>query len=483
MAEIRKELLDELLADYESREDLVGPDGLIKQLFARLIETAAGAELTEHLGYERGDAAGRGSGNSRNGTTPKTLLTEFGDVPVDVPRDRDSSFDPQIVAKGQTHWDGFDDKIISMYAGGMTYEEIRGHLTDIYGVEVSKDFITTVTDKVLDDVRAWQNRPLDDCYLVVWIDALVVKVRVDGVVRNRPAYLVLGLNLEGRKEALALVVGTGDESAKFWLKVLTDLRNRGVTQVCVVCCDGLTALPEAIEAVYADAWIQCCVVHLIRNSLRHVSYRDRKQIVKDLRPIYQAATEDEAAEALVAFDDTWAGRYPMIGEMWRAHWEQFIPFFAFPAEIRKIIYTTNSIEAVNRQLRKIVKTARSLPDRRRRAQAAMARTHARREEVDLPDPRLAAPRCTSSRSTSPAVSQSQVDDDETIGTVTIGATAYTEDLTLPSPSDAARTKRPSRSLAKCSRSSTTAYATDVSVAWPTPREQARTRPDASPHQA
>jgi putative transposase len=361
MAEIRQELLDELLADYESRDDLVGPDGLIKQLFARLIETAAGAELTDHLGYEKGDLVGRGSGNSYNGTSPKTLLTEFGDVPVDIPRDRNSSFEPQIVAKGQTHWDGFDDRIVSMYAGGMTYEEIRGHLADIYGVEVSKDFISTVTDKVLDDVRAWQNRPLDECYLVVWIDALVVKIRVDGVVRNRPAYLVLGLNLEGKKEALALVIGAGDESAKFWLKVLTDLRNRGVRTVCVVCCDGLTALPEAIEAVFADAWVQCCVVHLIRNSLKHVSYTDRKQIVKDLRPIYQAATENDAAEALVAFDNKWGARYPMIGEMWRNHWEQFTPFFAFPAEIRKIIYTTNSIEAVNRQLRKIIKTRGHFP--------------------------------------------------------------------------------------------------------------------------
>jgi putative transposase len=322
MAEIRQELLDELLADYESREDLTGPDGLIKQLFARLIETAAGAELTEHLGYERGDPTGRGSGNSRNGTTSKTLLTEFGEVPVDVARDRNSSFEPQIVAKGQTHWDGFDDKIISMYAGGMTYDEIRGHLEEIYGVMVSKDFISNVTDKVLDDVRAWQNRPIDECYLVVWIDALVVKVRVDGVVRNRPVYLVLGLNIEGKKEALSLVVGTGDESAKFWLKVLNDLRNRGVRQVCVVCCDGLTALPEAIEATFADAWVQCCVVHLIRNSLKHVSYKDRKEIVKDLRPIYKAATEDEALEALVAFDDRWGARYPMIGEMWRAHWER-----------------------------------------------------------------------------------------------------------------------------------------------------------------
>lgn len=361
MAEIRQELLDELLADYKGREDLVGSDGLIKELFKRLIETAAGAELTEHLGYERGDVAGRGSGNSRNGTTPKTLLTEHGEVPVAMPRDRNGSFEPQIVAKGQTHWDGFDDKIISMYAGGMTVEEIRVHLGELYGVEVSRDFISRVTDRVLEDVRAWQNRPIDECYPVVWIDALVVKIRVDGVVRNRPAYLVLGLNMEGKKEALALVIGTGDESAKFWLKVLTDLRNRGLRQVCVVCCDGLTALPEAVEAVYADAWVQCCVVHLIRNSLRHVADRHAKEVARDLRPIYQAATEDAAAEALEAFDRKWGARYPMIAELWRRHWERFIPFFAFPPEIRRIVYTTNSIEAVNRQLRKIIKNRGQFP--------------------------------------------------------------------------------------------------------------------------
>jgi putative transposase len=361
MAEIRQELLDELLADYENREDLTGPDGLLKQLFGRLVETAAGAELTDHLGYEKGDRVGRGSGNSFNGTTPKTLKTDHGDVRVDMPRDRNSTFEPRIVEKGRTHWDGFDDKIISMYAGGMTVEEIRGHLADLYGTDVSKDFVSTVTDKVLDEVRAWQNRPIDDCYLVLWIDALVVKVRVDGVVRNRPAYLVLGLNMEGKKEALALVMGTGDESAKFWLKVLNDLRNRGLRTVCVLCCDGLTALPEAVEAVFADAWVQTCVVHLIRNSLKHVSYKDRKKITQDLRPIYKAATEDQALEALVSFDDKWGPRYPMITEMWRRSWERFIPFFAFPEEIRRIVYTTNSIEAVNRQLRKIIKTRGHFP--------------------------------------------------------------------------------------------------------------------------
>jgi putative transposase len=361
MGEIRQELLDELLAGYESPQDLTGPDGLLKQLIGRLVETAAGAELTEHLGYERGDPGGRGSGNSRNGTTPKTLLTEHGEVRVAMPRDRVGSFEPLIVPKGETHFDGLDDKIIALYAGGMTVEEIRGFLAEMYGINVSRDFISRVTDSVLDDVRLWQSRPLDECYLVVWIDALVVKIRVDGVVRNRPVYLVLGLNVDGKKDALALVVGTGDESAKFWLKVLTDLRNRGLRHVCVVCCDGLTALAESIEAVYADAWVQTCVVHLIRNSVRHVNYKDARPIVADLRPIYQAATEVEAALALEAFDEKWGPRYPMIGEMWRRHWERFIPFFAFPADIRRIVYTTNSIEAVNRQLRKIIKTRGHFP--------------------------------------------------------------------------------------------------------------------------
>ena len=361
MGEIPQELLDELLADYEGPEDLVGPDGLMKQLFGRLVETAAGSELTDHLGYERGDEAGRGSGNSRNGTTPKTLLTDHGEVPVEMPRDRNGSYEPRIVEKGQTHFDGFDDKIISMYAGGMTYSEIQGHLGDIYGVDVSKDFLTRVTDAVMDDVRLWQNRPLDPCYPVVWVDALVVKIRTDGVVRRRPAYLVLGLNMEGRKEPLGLWIGKGGESAKFWLKIFNDLRNRGTETICVVCCDGLTALPEAIEAVYGDAWIQTCVVHLIRNSLKHVSYKDRRTIARDLKPVYQAATEETATAALAGFDETWGDKYPMIAESWRVRWELFTPFLAFPEPIRRIVYTTNSIEAVNRQLRKVIKTRGHFP--------------------------------------------------------------------------------------------------------------------------
>lgn len=361
MAEIRQELIDELLADYEKPEDLTGPEGLLKELFARLVETAAGAELTEHLGYEKGDPVGRGSGNSRNGTTPKTLVTEHGAVGVEMPRDRNSTFEPQIVEKGQTHFDGFDDKIISMYAGGMTTEEIRRHLHELYGVEVSRDFVSRVTDAVLEDVRAWQNRPLDACYPIVWIDALIVKVRVDGVVRNKPVYNVLGLDLEGKKQALGLWMGTGDESAKFWLKILNELRNRGVASICIVCCDGLTGLPDAVESVYGDAWVQCCVVHLIRNSLKHVSYKDRRHVARDLKPVYAAATEEAAAEALEAFDERWADAYPMIAESWRANWERFIPYLNFPADIRKIIYTTNSVEAVHRQMRKVIKNRGHFP--------------------------------------------------------------------------------------------------------------------------
>lgn len=359
--EIPDELIDQLLAGREGPEAITGPDGLLKQLTKRVVERAASAELTEHLGYELAGEPPEGQPNRRNGSSAKTLLTDHGPVEVELPRDREGSFEPQIVPKHQRRFAGFDDKIISMYAGGMTVEEIRVHLGELYGVDVSRDFISRVTDRVLDDVRLWQNRPIDECYPVIWIDALVVKIRVDGVVRNRPVYLVLGLNLDGTKEALALVIGSGDESAKFWLKVLTDLRNRGLRQVCVVCCDGLTSLPDAVEAVYADAWVQTCVVHLIRNSLRHVNYKDAKPVVKDLRPIYQAATEDSAAVALEAFDAKWGVRYPMIGELWRRHWERFIPFFAFPPDIRRIIYTTNSIEAVNRQLRKIIKNRGQFP--------------------------------------------------------------------------------------------------------------------------
>ncbi|MGZ6590285.1 MAG: IS256 family transposase, partial [Solirubrobacteraceae bacterium] len=361
MNEIRRELLDELLAQYERPEDLTGPDGILKQLTKRLIEAAAGAELTDHLGYEVGDPAGRGTGNSRNGTTPKSLVSEAGRIELDMPRDRAGTFEPQIMPKGDTHWSGFDDRIISMYARGMTQSEIQGHLHEMYQVQVSKDLISRVTDKVLEDIRAWQSRPLDPCYPIIWLDGLVVKVRTDGTVQNRVMYIVLGVNLEGRKEVLALCLGGGGESAKFWLKVLTELRQRGVRQVCIACCDGLGGFPEAIESVFAETWVQCCVVHLIRNSLKFVSYKDRKTVAADLKPIYRAASRDAAELALESFAEKWDRRYPMIAEQWRANWERFCPFLEFPEDVRRVIYTTNSIEALNRQIRKIIKTRGHFP--------------------------------------------------------------------------------------------------------------------------
>ena len=280
---------------------------------------------------------------------------------VDLPRDRNGTFEPQLVPKGETHWSGFDDKIISLYAGGMSYEDIAQHLRELYGVEVSKEFISRVTDAVLEDVRAWQTRPLDACYPVIWIDALVSKIKIDRTVRNVPVYVVLGLNLDGKKEALALVVGTEAESSKFWLSVLNGLAARGLKNVCVVCCDGLTALEDAITAVWKDSFVQTCTVHLIRNSLKLVSYKHYRAVVADLRPIYTAATADDALAALEAFETKWNPKYPGIGELWRRQWHKFIPFFEFSPEIRKIIYTTNSIEAVNRQLRKIIKTKGHFP--------------------------------------------------------------------------------------------------------------------------
>ena len=296
---------------------------------------------------------------------------------------------------------------------------------------MSKDFISTVTDQVLEDVRGLAEPAARRCYPIVWIDALVVKVRVDRVVQNRPAYLALGLNLEGKKEALGLWIGTGDgESAKFWLKILTELKSRGVADVCIVCCDGLTGLPDAVEAVYGDAWVQCCIVHLIRTSLKHVSYKDRKAIVKDLRPVYQAATEEAAAGALEAFDRTWGGRYPMIAETWRRNWERVIPFLAFPEDIRRIIYTTNSIEAVNRQLRKIIKNRGHFPTED--AALKLLWLALRNAEKKWTYPIKEWPRAyTSSRSTSPAVYPSQVDLTETMHVHKSEVTPYTEHLTLP----------------------------------------------------
>jgi putative transposase len=347
------ELLDQLLANYSKPEDLTGKDGILKQLTARLVERALQAEMTEHLGYEKNEPKGRGLPNSRNGTSGKRLKTEMGSVEIEVPRDREGTFEPQLVKKRQTRFTGFDEKILGMYARGMTVRDIQGHLEDVYGVEVSPDLISKVTSAVVEDVAAWQNRPLDAVYPIVYLDALVVKVRDQGVVRNKSVYIALGVTLAGAKEVLGLWIEQ-NEGAKFWLKVVNELKTRGVRDLLIACCDGLKGFPEAIEAVFPQAVVQTCIVHMIRNSLRFVSYKDRKVVAKDLRPVYTAASREEALVALDTFEQKWARRYPMIASSWRSNWERVVPFLDFPPDVRRVIYTTNAIESLNSTLRKLL---------------------------------------------------------------------------------------------------------------------------------
>src|SRR5215470_12362278 len=329
------ELADQLLGKAHAEGvELLGPDGLLSQVTKAVLERALAEEMTGHLGYDKHDPAGRGSGNSRNGTSGKTVLTDVGAVDLAVPRDRNGSFEPQIVRKGQTRLEGFNDRIIALYARGMTVRDIRAHLREMYDVEVSPDLISRVTDAVADELAEWQARPLDAVWPVVFIDALMVKIR-DGVVANRPVYLAVGIDCEGAKQVLGLWVGpTTGESAKFWLTVLSELKSRGVADVCIVCCDGLTGLPDAITVTWPQATVQLCVVHLIRASLRYASRKYWVPLAKDLKLIYTAADEGAAAAALDAFAATWGDRYPAIVKLWRAHWEQFTPFLAFPPEVR-----------------------------------------------------------------------------------------------------------------------------------------------------
>jgi len=350
---IPDEVLDQILANYSKPEDLTGKDGLLKHLTARLIERALQAEMTEHLGYEKHEAKGRGMPNARNGTTAKTLKTETGEIDIEVPRDRDASFEPQLVRKRQTRFTGFDEKILSLYARGMTVRDIQGHLEDLYGVEVAPDLISRVTSAVAEDVVAWQGRPLDPVYAIMYLDALVVKVRDQGVVRNKSVYIALGVTLAGAREVLGLWI-EGTEGAKFWLKVVNELKTRGVRDVLIACCDGLKGFPEAIEAAFPRAVVQTCIVHMIRNSLRFVSYKDRKELAKDLKLVYTATNRETAAAELSSFEERWGRRYPMIGTSWRANWERVVPFLDFPPEVRKVIYTTNAIESLNSTLRKLV---------------------------------------------------------------------------------------------------------------------------------
>jgi putative transposase len=333
--------------------ELLGENGVLAELTKTILERALDEELTDHLGYERGDAAGRGSGNSRNGTTPKRVLTEVGPVDLAVPRDRAGSFAPLIVPKGATRLARFNENIIAFYAAGMTTRDIKKTLKRLYGVEVSPDLISRVTDGVSEELAAWQARPLDACYPIVYIDGLVVKVRTNGVVINRCAYLAVGVDTDGRKHVLGVWLGDGGEGAKFWLAVLTELKNRGVADVIFCCCDGLKGLPDAIEATWPRASVQTCVVHLIRASTRYCSWKDRKQVTAALRPIYTAPSVDAAADALDTFELEHGDRYPGIVRLWRDAWERFIPFLAYPPVIRRIVYTTNIVESVNFQMRSV----------------------------------------------------------------------------------------------------------------------------------
>jgi putative transposase len=357
---IDKELLDKLLADYKGPEDLIGEQGLLNQLTKALIERAMQAELTHHLGYEKHDPAGRGSGNARNGTSRKTIQGNFGSAEIEVPRDRNGSFQPQIVPPHERRFTGFDDKILSLYARGMTTREIQGHLQEVYGVEVSPSLISAVTEAVIEEVKAWQMRPIEPLYPILFLDALMVKMRHEGRVENRAVYVAIGIDLEGRKDVLGLWT-SANEGAKFWLQVLTELRNRGMKDVFIACVDGLKGFPEAIETVYPQAQVQLCIVHLVRASLNYVSWQHRKPVANDLKTIYRAATAEEAERALCDFAAKWDARYPTISALWQRNWQRVIPFFAFAAEIRKIIYTTNAVESLNMSLRKALKTRGAFP--------------------------------------------------------------------------------------------------------------------------
>jgi len=357
--EVPEELLSGLLANYKKPEDLIGENGLLKQLTKLLVEKALDAELTEHLGHDRHESVANPTGNTRNGKSKKTLKGEFGELPIDIPRDRHGSFEPQLIPKHQTRWAGFDDKIISLYARGMTVREIQAHLQEMYATEVSPSLISSVTDAVSEEVKAWQARPLDPIYPIVYLDCIHVKVR-EGAVRVKAVYLAIGITMNGNKEVLGLWLAQS-EGAKFWLQVVTELRNRGVQDIFIACVDGLKGFPEAIEAVFPKTVVQLCIVHMVRHSLNYVSWKRRKEVAADLRHIYQAATAEEAEQRLGQFEDRWDEEYLPIGQSWRRNWSRLTPFFDYPPEIRKVIYTTNAIESVNMSLRKLTKNRGSFP--------------------------------------------------------------------------------------------------------------------------
>ena len=359
---ITPKMLDALLEGCERPEDLLGERGLMSELKRALMQRMLGAELTDHLGYEHGAAPPSEQANRRNGASRKTVRGRDGALEIEVPRDRDGSFEPRLISKGQTRIDGLDDKIIAMYARGMSVRDIRGHLEELYGLEVSPDLISRVTDAVMEEVREWRSRALDAVYPVVIFDALRVKIRDKDsrMVRNKAVYLALGITGEGQREVLGLWIAD-TEGAKFWLGVMNELRNRGVQDVLIAVVDGLKGFPEAITAAFPEATVQTCIVHLVRHSLNFCSWKDRKSVAVGLRQVYGAETAEAARDALETFDGTWGGRYPSIAQAWRRAWEEVVPFFAFGPEIRRVIYTTNAVEGLNRVIRKAIKTRGSFP--------------------------------------------------------------------------------------------------------------------------
>jgi putative transposase len=357
---MKPELVAELMKLAKDPKDLFGPEGVMQQLKGALMERMLEAELSEHLGHEPNEAKGRNSGNSRNGHTTKTVKTESGPVDIRIPRDRNGTFEPQVVPKHHRRLEGFDDKVLALYARGMSVRDIQGHLRELYGTDVAPELISRVTDAVIDEARAWQSRPLDAVYPIVYIDALFIHVRDSGTVVKKAVYIALGMTTDGDREVLGFWIEQS-EGARFWLHVLTDLKNRGVQDVLFVCCDGLTGLPKAIEAAFPKAVVQTCIVHMIRASLRYVSYSERKPIVAALRPIYAAENDAAARVALEAFAEKWGAKHPSIVKLWTTRWAEVVPFLAYPAPIRKILYTTNVIESLNFQLRKVLRPKGHFP--------------------------------------------------------------------------------------------------------------------------
>ena len=354
-----RQLLDKLIKD-KTAEEILGEAGLVKDLTQRLIEHVLEGEMTAHLGYDKHAVEGRNGSNSRNGRGRKRLKSGTADLEIEVPRDREGSFEPQLVRKRQRRLPGFDDKVIALYARGMTTREIQGHLKELYGAEVSPALISAVTDSVMEDVRAWQSRPLERFYPIVYLDAIHLKIREDRHVQTRAVYVALALNSEGHKELLGFWVGEA-EGAKFWLGILTELRNRGVQDMLIAAIDGLKGFPDAVAAVYPDTQVQLCIVHMVRNSLRYVTWKHRKAVARDLRSVYSAPTVEAAETALQNFSDQWDETCPLISRMWRANWANLTPFFDYPPAIRKVIYTTIAIESIQAQLRKVTKKHGAFP--------------------------------------------------------------------------------------------------------------------------